>query len=126
MSDLEPHERAIAQHIIAHTVESDAEIEGGGIPEGVEIDWYDWTVKYIEGYDTTTVVRAEQDFVQSGAKVSGGFHHPPEYEQHEGTIRADFAADWSDDALMGDCHIHLEVEGGAPSPPDPEPEWRDV
>ena len=127
MSDnMLPHEKAIAQHVIAHVVESNFEIHGSGIPEGVDIDWYDWDIQYMSGSDTAVMVHAEQDFTQSGAKVSGGFHHPPEYEQHEGTIHADFRVDWGDDPLGGDCELYIEVEGGAPSPPDPEPEWRDI
>jgi hypothetical protein len=92
------------------------------MPDGADFDWDAWTVKHVDGFDDGRIeVGASQSFTESTRVSSGSRTHPPEYENHEGTLYATFVADWSDDALAGAFDIHFEAEGGKPTPPDPEP-----
>ncbi|MDB9247496.1 hypothetical protein PN419_00545 [Halorubrum ezzemoulense] len=121
MADIPPHEQALAQHIIVSAFESPCEWDGT-VPDDADFDWDEWTIEFVDGYDDGHIeVGASQSFTESTRVSRGSQTHPPEYENHDGTLYATFVADWSENALAGEFHIHFECEGGAPSPPDPEP-----
>lgn len=120
MSELPPHTQALAQHIIISALESGCEWQGR-LPDDVALDWDAWTVEHVDGRDTTWEVEASQPFTESVRRSRGSRMHPPEYDQYDGTVHGFFSVDWSEDALAGEYTIHFETEGGAPSPPDPEP-----
>jgi len=121
MSELPPHREALAQHIIISCLESGCDWLGW-LPDAAELDWDAWTVEYVRGRDDGSIeVEASQPFTESVRRSRGSRMHPPEYDTYEGTVHGFFAADWSEDPFMGEYTVHFETEGGAPSPPDPDP-----
>jgi hypothetical protein len=124
MSELSVAERSVARHIIAHCLEGDVDDH---TPDDVDWSYREWTVQTITTEDDGTIeVHATQDDTQAEKVASATRHQPAEYEYHSGTIHLIARANWSDDPLAGECHANIDFEGGRPSPPDIEGEWRDV
>lgn len=124
--ELQPYEKALGRHIVISCLEARNDSIDDYLPDDVEYDWDGWTIEHVDGDETAIEVVATQEDSES-VKVKNarynppGKAHPAEYEHYEGTIVAHARIDWSDDPLAGDSHITLDWEGGAPSPPDPDP-----
>jgi len=129
MSELQPHERALGKHIIAHCREAPAECIEDHTPSEVELKWHGWTIESVDGDDTTIEVHATQtgtetQKVRSATYNPPGKAHPAEYKNYEGTVHAVARVDWSENPLAGDTTLHIEYEGGAP-PDEPSYERYD-
>ena len=120
----DPAIRALGMHILMHCFEG-AEFHDH-TPDEVELDWDGWTVTEIDTHGSAIEVHAEQDGFETTLSSRATRHHPAEYEHHDGTAIAVARADFSEHALAGDTFVEIDWVGGKPTPPDPEPEWRDI
>lgn len=122
MSELQPHEKALGQHIIAHCLEGEnVEIF---LPDQVEYEYHGWNIESVDGDESVIEVHGTQEGSEaelvSRAKYNPpGQAHPAEYKHHKGTIHAIARVDWSEYPLAGESHIMIEFEGGMPRP-DPD------
>lgn len=119
-NDLAEWEVSLGHHVLQHSMEgNDFEAH---IDDDIEWDYRDWSIQHVDTKDGFIEVEATQKSSQSERVSRGSRLQPPEYKNHKVTLRAFARAKWTeDDPLAGECEVHIEQEGGIPSPPDPEP-----
>jgi hypothetical protein len=106
----------LGRHIIASALEEDYDDH---TPDDVDWEYRGWDVERVDGHDEVIeVVGTQEDYQTRGgtfnARVWGG------------TIRVHVRVDYTDKSLAGEFETHIEWVGGVPSPPDPEPQWREL
>lgn len=112
---------ALAQHVIAHALES--EHVRITVPEKCEDKIYGatWSIDEIETTaDGAVVVHAATDVTFTGDRTHRATRiNPPEYETCHGSLLLSATADWSDSPLIGDCRAEIEYVGDRPSSAQP-------
>lgn len=112
---------ALAQHVIAHTLESDHVYIN--VPEKCEDKIYGatWSIDDVETTaDGAVVVHAATDVTFTGDRTHRATRiNPPEYETCHGSLLLWAKADWSDSPLIGDCRAEIEYMGDRPRSAQP-------
>lgn len=126
MSQPRPEHIALAEH--ARTLA----IEDADPFDDLTDDDVEWSLREMDidtaewADDETFVVHGQCETYQSVQRSSGSRTHPPEYENYDVTVRISIEFTPAANDGCGATSVYAEQEGGAPSPPDPEPEWREV
>ena len=145
MPDIKPQYESLAQHAITMAREegnftdhasrrdaaSDSPPDGGRadilVDEDVEWSLADMTITNAEfAGDNLFVVDGVCESSQSVKVSSGSRTHPPEYKNYDATVEITIAWYPQKNDGFGETELTAFQEGGAPSPPDPEPEWREL
>lgn len=126
MPDIKPQYESLATHAVTLAREQ-ATIDDMLVDNDVEWSLADMTIENAEwaGNDLF-VVHGTCESSQSVQRSSGSRTHPPEYENYDVTVLITVAFYPAKNDGFGTCEVSARQEGGAPSPPDPEPEWRDI
>lgn len=107
---------ALGRHVIASALEGDYDDH---TPDDVDWKCRGWDVECVDTHgEVIEVIGTQEDY-----QTRGG---PFDYRVYEGTVRVHVRVDYTDKPLAGEFDTHIEWVGGVPSPPDPEPQWREV
>ena len=126
MPDIKPQYESLAQHAITLARE-DGNFTDILVDEDVEWSLADMTIENAEWADNNLfVVHGVCDASQSVQVSSGSRTHPPEYKNYDAIV--EITVSWYPQKNDGfsETEVTARQEGGAPSPPDPETEWRDI
>jgi hypothetical protein len=126
MPDIKPQYESLAQHAITLARE-DGNFTDILVDEDVEWSLADMTIENAEWADNNLfVVHGVCDTSQHVQVSSGSRTHPPEYDSYDATVEITIAWYPQKNDGFSETEVTARQEGGAPSPPDPEPEWREI
>lgn len=126
MPDINPQHESLATHAITLARED------GNFTDILVDDDVEWSLAEMEitnaefAGDNLFVVEGVCESSQSVQVSSGSRTHPPEYKNYDATVEISIAWYPQNNDGFSETEVTARQEGGAPSPPDPEPEWRDI
>jgi len=107
---------ALGRHVIVSALEGDYDDH---TPDGVDWEYRGWDVEHVDSDDEVIEVLG----TQTDSQTRGGKF---DYEVYEGVIHIHVRADYTSNPLAGKFTTNIVWIGGVPSPPDPEPQWREL